>query len=311
VVSSAQEALELACRVLLDPGDEIWMEDPGWTGARGAFLAADARIVPVPVDDDGLDVAASIERAPSARAAYLSPSHQYPLGVTLGLERRMALLDWAAARNAWLLEDDYDSEYRYAGRPLTALHGLDQRNRVLYIGTFNKTMFPALRLAYLVVPPALLTAFMTLRRLGGQHAPTASQSALAEFIAGGHYARHLRRSRQACRERRDALLAATARHASGLLEIGNADTGLHAVAWLAPGLDDAAVSDAAARAGIHAAALSTFHAGPARRPGLVLGYAGLHPEAIDAAMARLAGALNGLPRRAQSGPVGQRDMGTT
>ncbi|HEU5051162.1 MAG TPA: PLP-dependent aminotransferase family protein, partial [Gemmatimonadales bacterium] len=166
VLASAQEALELAARVLLDPGDAAWMEEPGWSGARGAFVSADIRIVPVPVDADGLDVAAGLAAAPDARAVYLSPSHQYPLGATLGLERRMALLDWAARSGAWLIEDDYDSEFRYSGRPLTALHGLDSRGSVIYVGTFNKTMFPALRVGYLVVPEALVESFLTLRRLG-------------------------------------------------------------------------------------------------------------------------------------------------
>jgi GntR family transcriptional regulator/MocR family aminotransferase len=280
--------------VLLDAGDRAWIEDPGWMGFRGALRAAGARAVPVPVDTEGLVVERGIELAPEARLAYVTPSHQFPCGVTLSLERRLLLLDWAARQEAWVLEDDYDSEYRYAGRPLTALQGLDSRARVVYIGTFNKTVFPSLRLAYLVVPSALREAFLTVRGVGGHHAPLAEQGILTDFISQGHYARHLRRMRAIGRERRDAFLDAARRELPGLLEILEAETGLHVVGWLPGNLDDRKVSDAAARNGVEAAALSTFYVGGCPRPGLVLGYASVTPREIRAAMRRLADAIRSV-----------------
>jgi GntR family transcriptional regulator/MocR family aminotransferase len=294
VLSSAQEAMELCCRVLLDPGDRAWIEDPCWMGFRGALLAADARAVPVPVDAEGLVVGKGIEVAPGARLAYVTPSHQFPCGVTLSLERRLELLDWAARESAWVLEDDYDSEYRYSGHPLTALQGLDTRARVLYIGTFNKTVFPSLRLAYLVVPLALREAFLAARGQGGHHAPLVEQGILTDFIAQGHYARHLRRLRAIGRERRDVLIEAARRELPGVLEIAGAETGLHLVAWLPSGLDDRQVSDAAARQDVEALALSSFYVGACPRPGLVLGYASVPPREIRTAMRRLADAVRSV-----------------
>jgi GntR family transcriptional regulator/MocR family aminotransferase len=249
VLSSAQEALELATRALLDPGDPAWLEDPSWLGARGALTIAEVRIVPVPVDGDGLMVEHGIAAEPDARLAYVSPSHQYPIGVMLSLERRLTLLHWAARSGAWILEDDYDSEYRYAGYPLTALAGLDAAARVLYVGTFNKTMFPSLRLGYLVVPESLIEAFVAVRVIGVQHAPRIEQAILADFIAEGHYERHLRHTRAVCRERRDGLIAAANRELPGLLEFAQMETGLHTVGWLAPNVDDEAIAVAAGREG--------------------------------------------------------------
>jgi GntR family transcriptional regulator / MocR family aminotransferase len=296
VLASAQEALDLVCRVLLDPGDAVWLEDPSYVGSRAALVAAGARIVPVPVDDEGLIVERGVAAEPRARLALVAPSHQFPTGVTLSLERRLALLQWAGGAGAWIVEDDYDSEYRHAGRPLTALQGLDTAGRVLYIGTFNKTLFPAIRLAYLIAPASLMEWLLPMRRIGGQHAPTLDQMTLADFIVEGHYGRHLRRLRVVCRERRDALLAAAERELPGLLEITHADTGLHSVGWLPPGVDDARVSAAALEHGVLATAVSALHAGPCPRGGLILGYGGLTPEEIADAMRRLAAAINGVMR---------------
>jgi GntR family transcriptional regulator/MocR family aminotransferase len=292
VVSSAQEAMDLAYRVTLNPGDVAWFEDPGYPGARGALLSAGARTVPVPVDANGLVVERGVATAPTARLAYVTPSHQCPAGTTMSVERRLALLDWAARANAWILEDDYDSEFRYAGCPLTALQGLDVAERVLYIGTFNKTVFPALRLAYLVLPPSLVEAALTVRKLGGQHAPTIDQGILTDFLVEGHYARHVRAMRVVCRARRDALLEAAERDASDLLEVDRPETGLHTVAWLPPGMDDREASAAAARHGVEAPPLSNYScAGPGKRGALVLGYGALKPADIESGMLALAAAL--------------------
>jgi GntR family transcriptional regulator/MocR family aminotransferase len=295
ILASAQEALDVACRTLLDQGDAAWVEDPCWTGSRGAMISAGARIVPVPVDGDGLVVEQGIAMAPDARLAYVSPSHQYPLGVTLSLERRLSLLAWAAQRNSWIVEDDYDSEYRYTGRPLTALQGLDRSHRVLYVGTFNKTIFPAIRIAYLVVPPALVDPILRVRAIGGQHVPHVEQLVLTDFIMEGHFARHLRRMRSIGRERRDALLSAARRDLGGLLQVDESETGLHTIGWLAAGLDDVAVSAAADQHKVEALPLSRCYAlGTGPRPGLVLGYAGLKPHEISAGVRRLAAAIRSL-----------------
>ncbi len=294
VLSSAQEALELVCRVLLDPGDAVWLEDPGYLGSRGALTTAGARIIPVPVDGEGLCVDAGLAADPHARLALVSPSHQYPTGVTLSLERRLALLQWAGRTGAWIVEDDYDSEYRYAGRPLTALQGLDPAERVLYIGSFNKTLFPALRIGYLVAPRNLVEWFRPMRRIGGQHTPTLDQMTLADFMVEGHYARHLRRLRTVCRERRDTLLVALKRELPDLLEITRPETGLHTVGWLPHGMADRRVSAAALEHGVEAAALSTYYIGPCARGGLLLGYGGVTPPAIEEGVRRLAAAFQAV-----------------
>lgn len=296
VLASAQEALELVCRVLVDPGDAVWLEDPAYGGSRAALVAAGARIVPVPVDGEGLMVERGVAAEPRAGLALVSPSHQFPVGVTLSLERRLALLQWAAGSGAWIVEDDYDSEYRHAGRPLTALQGLDSADRVLYVGTFNKTLFPALRLAYLIVPESLVEWILAMRRIGGQHAPTLEQMTLADFLVEGHYGRHLRRLRVVCRERRDALLAAARRELPDLLAITHADTGLHSVGWLPAGADDRKVSAAALEQGVLTTAVSTLHMGPCPRGGLILGYGGLTPEEIAEGMRRLAVAVRAAVR---------------
>lgn len=290
VLASAQEAMDLACRTLLDTGDEAWLEDPAWSGGRAAILAAGARIVPVPVDEAGLRVDAGIDAAPRARLAYVTPSHQYPTGVTMSVERRRALLGWAHEQAAWILEDDYDSEFRYVDRPLPALKSLAAADRVIYVGTFNKTLFPALRLAYMILPDPLIDGFRRARGIGGQHAPAIDQAILSDFIAGGHYARHLTRARALGRERRDALVRAAGRVPA--LEFTHTDTGLHAVGWLPAGTDDRRVSVAALAHGIEAAPISTYYLGPCPRPGLVIGYGALTTRQIREGVRRLAVAID-------------------
>ena len=185
VLSGSQQALDLAARLLLDPGDKVWLEDPGYKGAHAAFAGAGANIVSVPLDAEGLDVAEGIRRAPKASLVYVTPSHQFPLGVTMSLSRRLALLEWAREAGAWIIEDDYDSEFRYAGRPLAALQGLDSDGRVIYMGTFSKVMLPSLRMGYLVLPPDVADAFIAARAVSDRHSPSVDQAALAEFITEG------------------------------------------------------------------------------------------------------------------------------
>jgi len=297
MAGGTQQALDLAARVLLDPGDLVWLENPSYLGARGAFVGASAELVAVPVDEEGIDVAAGRARAPGARLAYVSPSHQYPLGIVLSLGRRLALLQWARDSNAWVLEDDYDSEYRYAGRPLMALQGLDTEERVIYLGTFSKTLFPALRLGYLIVPPGLVDAFVAARGVGDQHSPTLEQVILTDFIAEGHYARHVRRMRGLYRERQEALLEAAGQELAGLLDLRPSGTGLHLLGWLDPRLDDRLVSHEAARQGITTPPLSRYYfEGPARS-GLLLGYAGVSREQTHEGTRILGGVIRSCLRQ--------------
>ena len=297
VVAGAQQGFELVCRLLLDPGDRAWMEEPGYPGARSALRAGGARIVPVRVDDEGLDVDRGARRAGDARLVYVTPSHQYPLGVPMSLPRRLALLRWAHAARAWVIEDDYDSEFRYGTRPIPCLHGLDADGRVIYVGSFSKTLFPALRLGFVIVPSDLRDRFVAARAAADQHPPTIDQAVMAEFLVEGHFARHVRRMRVAYRERLDALRAAAERCCRGVLSVRPVATGLHALADL-HGVDAARVSLEAAKRGVEAAPVSAYFAGkePALNA-LVLGFAAVPPDAARRGMERLALAIEAARRR--------------
>ncbi|HWK43774.1 MAG TPA: PLP-dependent aminotransferase family protein [Stellaceae bacterium] len=295
VLTSAQQAIDLAARLLIDPGDQVWMEDPGYIAAAAALRAAGATLVPVPVDGEGIDVAAGIRLAPEARIAYVTPSRHYPTGAPLTLARRLALLSWAAGRGSWIIEDDYDSEFHFAGRPLASLQGLDEAGRVLYVGTFNKLMFPSLRLAYVVVPPALVQPVLAARFLVDGHTPVLSQAALADFILDGHLGTHLRRMREAYEERRDALLAAV-EPLDGRLVLGPSDGGMNVAAYAPRIADDRAVAVLAARRGVELRPLSIYYAKTPRRAsvpqGFMLGFACASPTEIRAAVQRLAPTLD-------------------
>ncbi|HWB41632.1 MAG TPA: PLP-dependent aminotransferase family protein [Gemmatimonadales bacterium] len=274
IVSGSQAALRLAATVLLARGDRVAVEEPGYPLARAALGAGGAELVSVPVDEEGIRVTALRARGARVRAAYVTPSHQYPLGASLTAARRFALLEWAASRGAWVLEDDYDSEYRYISRPLGSLQGMDAQERVVYIGTFSKVLFPTVRVGYLVVPPSLWQRFVDARKALDLLSPTLYQLALAEFLRDGHFERHLRRMRGVYLKRRDTLLAGLARHCGDRLTVHNADAGLHVPALLAPGLDDTAVVRRMAGRGLTATPLSSCYAGTPRRQGLLLGFGG-------------------------------------
>jgi GntR family transcriptional regulator / MocR family aminotransferase len=291
IVAGSQQGLDLAARVLLDPGDKVWIEDPGYIGARGALQSAGAELVPVPIDQEGLNITEAIARCATARLVYITPSHQYPLGVTMSLSRRLALLEWSHHAGAWILEDDYDSEYRYTGRPLPALQGLDSQNRTVYLGTLSKTLFPSLRLGYMVVPVDLVDAFTAAKALLDRHAPSVEQAVLATFITEGHFARHIRRTRILYAERQAALLEAAARELGSLLEIGPAQAGMHLIGYLPEGIDDQAVSRTAAEFGIDAPALSSYALIPQPRGGLLLGYTAFTQSDIRQGVYLLARAL--------------------
>ncbi|HEY0139664.1 MAG TPA: PLP-dependent aminotransferase family protein [Thermoanaerobaculia bacterium] len=284
VVSSSQQGIDLVTRLFLDPGDAAWLEEPGYYGARAALTSAGARIIPVPVDDEGLDVARGVELAPDARVAYVTPSNQYPLGSTMSLERRLALLDWARRAGAWIIEDDYDSEFRYDGRPVASIQGLDPAGRVFYIGTFTKTLYPSLRLGYIVAPPDLAPRLVIARTQIDGHPATFMQRVVADFMNEGHFGAHVRRMRALYQARRDAFVEAVDHYLGA--PIANADAGMRATVFLRR--NDVEVSSRAAQAGIEAPALSRYYVGEEKRNGLVLGYAGLSPAAIRKAMAGLA-----------------------
>jgi GntR family transcriptional regulator/MocR family aminotransferase len=291
ILTSSQQALDLCARLLIDPGDEVWMEEPGYPGAAAALQSAGAKLALIPVDDAGLNVDSGIARAPRAKLAYVTPSHQYPLGVTMQLDRRLALLEWARSSGAWILEDDYDSEFRYAGNPHAAIQGLREGSRVLYIGTFTKVMFPSLRIAYLIVPDGLAGAFANARAQVDGHTPTLPQAALADFISEGHFGAHLRRMRSLYRGRRDVLVESLQRFCGDRVTLGDSDCGLHVTAFFEPGVDDRAVSRRARTLGIEVQPLSRFYLGPDARPGAVLGYSALERSAIVSGARMLARAL--------------------
>ena len=280
IVPASQAALRIAAAALLEPGDRVAIEEPGYFGAHRALRSGGAELVPVPVDGEGLNVGALRRRGARIRAVYVTPSHQYPLGVTMTALRRFALLEWAAEHKAWILEDDYDSEFRYVSRPVGALQGIDARDRVIYIGTFSKALCPGVRLGYVVVPPELWDRFYQARLAFDLFTPTLYQRVLAEFLSGGHFARHLRRMRSAYLERRDALLGGLTRHCGDLLTIHNSDAGLHVTALLPSGRDDQDIVARLARRGLAAIPLSTSYIGSASQQGLLLGFGCTTPQRL-------------------------------
>lgn len=291
IVSGAQQALDTTARVLLDPGDAAWMEEPGYPGAREAFAAAGARIIPVPVDSAGMNIQTGITRCAAARLVYVTPSHQFPLGVTLTLARRLELLHWSRRAHAWIVEDDYDSEYRYSSRPIASLQGLDPDGRVIYVGTFSKVLFPSLRLGYLIVPAALVETFTAARIIASGQPPLMEQAVLAEFITEGHFGRHLRRMRALYAERQEILFTEAHRVLAGFLDLAAVEAGLDVIGWLPPGIDDRQAAARAAAAGVETTPLSMFRRKPGKQGGLLLGFAAFAPHDIRRGVERLARAL--------------------
>jgi GntR family transcriptional regulator / MocR family aminotransferase len=287
VTTGSQQGIQLSAQVLLDAKERVWIEEPGYPGARQALMTVGAQLIPVPVDQEGLNVAEGIRRARNAHAAYITPSHQYPLGVTMNATRRMLLLNWAARSGAWIIEDDYDSEYRFGGRPIPSLQGLDTGARVIYVGTFSKVMFPALRLGYVVVPKDLVDAFSTARDANDQFSSTLYQAVMTDFIREGHFARHIRRMRILYNQRRTALVEAIRQQMGDKLEVIGAEAGMHLVALLPPSVSDLAISRKAAELGISAMPLSSCYAKPPVRGGLILGYGGTDAPQIHEGMRKL------------------------
>jgi GntR family transcriptional regulator/MocR family aminotransferase len=291
VTAGTQHAIDIALRVLLDRGDDVWVEDPGYSLTYDALAAFGAKARPIRVDKHGIDVAAGIRAAPKARAVFVTPSHQFPLGVVLSMSRRLELLAWARTTRAWIIEDDYASEFRYGGRPLASLQGLDDSGRVIYIGTLNKALFPGLRMGYVVVPHALLRAFVGARYLMDRQPPSLQQTVVAEFMRQGHLASHLRRMRLQYRDQRDALATEFTRCLGGHLQVDTPDQGMHLVAYLREGLSDVDIERAALDRGIVVRAISRLYRKAPPRSGLMLGFAGYPRQAILSAAAQFAQAV--------------------
>ena len=292
IVSGIQQALDLLARLLLKKGDPIWMEDPGYFGARIAFDNVGARMIPVPVNDEGLSVSAGTKICPDAKGAYITPAHQFPLGVTMSLERRMALLSWAARAGAFVIEDDYDSEYRFEGPPLPALQSLDNHSSVIFVGSFSKTLFPALRVGYVVLPAPLVDPFVALRYRTDFRNSSFDQAVLCDFIVDGHFARHLRRMRNLYAERLATLKEGATQHLGGLLEISNVRAGLYTIGYLKNGMTSQQAEKLAAARGVEVIAVDRC---TLRRPdpnALLLGFGGFDEPAIRQGLIRLAKALS-------------------
>ncbi|MDW5499107.1 PLP-dependent aminotransferase family protein [Pseudomonas lundensis] len=285
VLTSSQQALQLIATLLLDNGDKVWMEEPGYLGARNAFTSAGAELVPVSVDEAGMRLD---KQLPTPRLIYLTPSHQYPTGVALSLPRRLELLALAQRQRAWIIEDDYDSEFHYDGQPMPAMQGLDRQGNVLYLGTFSKVLFPSLRLAYLVVPPALVEPFTVARTVYDGHSAQLMQAVTAEFIQQGHFAAHIRYMRQLYRSRRDRLLEEVQEKLGHFATPQPASGGLQLSVWLPPG-QEAALTRQAQQLGVVTPGLATQYFMPnTRRDGWLLGFSALTPGEIRAAVEQLA-----------------------
>jgi GntR family transcriptional regulator/MocR family aminotransferase len=293
VTTGTQHAIDIVIRVLPGLNKEVWIEDPGYPLTRQALLAAGATLRPIPVDEQGIDVGTGIKFAPNARAVFVTPSHQFPTGVVLSMARRLELLAWARRKNAWIVEDDYASEFRYGGRPLASLQGLDEGERVIYNGTLNKALFPGLRIGYAVVPRALLRAFVAARYLMDRQPSTLSQAVVAAFMEEGHFAAHIRRMRLLYRDQRDELVAALKSRLGADLTVHAPDQGMHLVAYTRRGLSDAAIERAGRQHGVIVRAMSRLYVASAPRSALVLGFSGYPREMIMPAVESLARVVEG------------------
>jgi GntR family transcriptional regulator / MocR family aminotransferase len=292
VVSGIQQALDQLARLLLKQRDPIWMEDPGYFGATLAFAGVGARIVPVPVDEEGLSLSAGKKICPHARGVYLTPAHQFPLGVTMSLERRIAVLRWASSTGAFIIEDDYDSEYRFAGLPAPSLQSLDTHSNVIFIGSFSKTMFPSLRMGYIVLPPTLVDSYLAFRYRTDFRNSSFDQAVLCDFITAGHFARHLRRMRNLYARRLEALINGGKEHLDGVLEISTVRAGLYTIGYLRNGMTSRQAEKLAAGEGIEVLAVDRY---TFRRPdpkALLLGFAGYDEAEIRGGLIRLSRALS-------------------
>jgi GntR family transcriptional regulator / MocR family aminotransferase len=291
IVNGSQQALDVTARVLLEPGSRVWIEEPCYRLAYHGFKLNGCQLMPVPVDQEGLDVAAGINTCPKARAAFVSPSHQFPLGVTMSASRRLRLIEWAQCAGAWIIEDDYDSEFRYESQPIASLQGLDPNGRVIYIGTFSKVLFPALRLGYIVVPTDMVDRFRVMRRVMDLGCPTFHQEVVAEFIEAGHFERHIRRMRTWYGELRRRLVDSLREHLGKALSLVGDEAGMHVTAMLKTRHRDEEVAARAVRQNLSLWPLSRLYLNRPRQ-GFVLGFGGTTSSEIPAAVRKLRGLLD-------------------
>jgi GntR family transcriptional regulator/MocR family aminotransferase len=302
ITSGTQQALDIIARMLLDPGDAVWMEDPGYPGAVFSLRAAGVQVVPIPVDQDGLMVAEGRKAQQHARMAYVTPSNQFPLGVAMAQHRRLELLDWAAQEDAWIVEDEYDAEYRYFGRPLTSLQSMDRSGCVIYVGTFTKMLFNSLRSGFLVLPERIVDAFAAARTVLDRHPPTLDQAILTEFILDGHFGHHVRRMRQVYARRMAVLSEAARDKLGGQLDVAEVDSGMRMLGWIRTGEKDADLANRARSRGLEVTAMSDFRIQHPRPDALILGFAGCPATELKRGVGVLAGVLDGyrVRGRAQS-----------
>jgi GntR family transcriptional regulator/MocR family aminotransferase len=297
IVGGAQHAFHLVGAMLLNPGDKVWFENPGAIGARNSLIAAGAELVPVPVDEHGLRVTEGLRLAPTFRLAFVTPSHQQPLGCVMSLQRRFELLQAAAQAEAWIIEDDYDGEFSFGGPPLPTLKSVDATGLVIHVGTFSKSLFPSLRLGYLLAPPALVEPLDAIMSRLMHGVPTHTQAVVADFIGEGHFAAHMRRMRRLYAERHEALCSAAVAQLGGALDVVRSSSGLHTVGWLRAGHDEAAVVAAAAQRQVTVSPIARYSIAPraaGERQGLVLGFGGVTPAQIEGGVAALAQVLERL-----------------
>ena len=291
ITAGTQQAVDIIARVIQSADKEVWIEDPGYSLTRLALVAAGVKVCPIPVDHNGINVTEGIRRAPKGRAVFITSSHQFPKGVALSMARRLELLAWARESGAWIVEDDYASEFRYGGRPLASLQGLDEAERVIYVGTLNKALFPGLRLGYAVVPRSLLRAFVTTRYLMDRQPSSLCQAVVAAFMEEGHFAAHIRRMREMYHNQRDTLVAALRRRVGDHLTVDPPDQGMHLVAYTRRGLSDVTIEQAAREHGVVVRAMSRLYVEAPKQSALILGFGGYPRQIIAPAIARLARAF--------------------
>ncbi len=292
IVPGATFAFYLAVILLSDPGDKIWLEDPGPDGVRLMLHALGRKVINLDVEPDGMDVKSAVSHHGDARLAFAMPSRQHPLGVTLSLAKRLSLLDWAQKNNSWIIEDDYDSEFRYSGRPLASMRSIDATNSVIYVGTFSKSLFPSLRIGYLVLPEALIGTFRTAIGSMTRSVSILDQATLARFIDEGYFTAYIRQMHSFYSARRTSFTRLAKQKLSGLLDVEVPDSGINAIGWLACGSDDVRACENARKAGIYSFPLSLFRARPSQKAGLVLGFAGADDTEMSLKLDLLASALD-------------------
>ena len=291
ITSGSQQAIDLAIRTLIDPGDAVAIEDPSYPPARLAFAAHGAKLVPIPVDKNGIDVSVLLSVSKTVKAVYVTPSHQYPTGATLPMVRRLALIDWAAATGAWIIEDDYDSEFRYDERPLAALQGIDKHERAIYVGTFSKALLPGLRLGYVVVPSELIPAFRAMRVLLDRFPAPFQQLIVADFLSEGHFSSHLRRLRNSYRTSRNTLTGFLEERLAGELNIDFPQQGIRLLGRFKRHQSDIAIAKIARSLGVTVLPLSPMYLNSKPDHGIVLGFAGLTNTEADFGTLQLATAM--------------------